>query len=331
MSDWEQFKIGLPSSHGVATYPAGASFGPRLMRDWEFVWIVEGDAVYRREAIAPAKNTAARASAAAQEVLAPAGSIVLCRPAAIDSFTWDANCRTRHAFFHFRVHSLPISWPDCALWPLVRTPIEGDLLRPLFRHVLARAEAHSGNTHSGNTHSGNTHSGNTHSGNTHSGNKSAALEGRLGVAHLLASFVSGHTQSADVPHQAWPDIVERVWRAIHERPQDSPSMTLPELGAIACATPEHLCRVFKAATGWSPMEAQRLARLDRAATLLFRSNYGVAEIALLCGFTNAFHFSRRFKEAYGQSPRDLRNAVREGQTPPVPRLLQQSHFQLPDD
>lgn len=296
MSDWDALKIGLPSSHGVATYPAGASFGPRAMRDWEFVWIVEGDAVYRREE-----------KAASRETKAPAGSIVLCRPHATDSFQWDEKRRTRHAFFHFRVHALPAFWPDAALWPLVRTPPEGDILRPLFRHVLARAGANNKD-------------------------KSAALESRLGVAHLLASFVSGHTRSADVPHQAWPDAVERVWRAIHEQDEEARApLSLSQLGQIACATPEHLCRVFKSSTGWTPIQAQRLARLDRAATMLVRSNYGIAEIALLCGFANAFHFSRRFKEAFGQSPRDLRQAVREGQTPPVPRLLQHSHLQLPDD
>lgn len=38
--------VSLPAG-GVATYPAGASFGPRVMHDWEFVWMMEGDAEYR--------------------------------------------------------------------------------------------------------------------------------------------------------------------------------------------------------------------------------------------------------------------------------------------
>jgi transcriptional regulator GlxA family with amidase domain len=48
----------------------------------------------------------------------------------------------------------------------------------------------------------------------------------------------------------------------------------------------------------------------------------VSEIATLCGFASAFHFSRRFKETYGQSPRDVRHAVRHGATPPLRALLQ---------
>ncbi len=71
------------------------------------------------------------------------------------------------------------------------------------------------------------------------------------------------------------------------------------------------------------MQALRLARLDRAAVLLARSNYNVNEIAALCGFASAFHFSRVFKDAFGQAPRDLKRALQNGATPPVPRLLRQ--------
>ena len=160
----------------------------------------------------------------------------------------------------------------------------------------------------------------------HQENQACALEGRMATTHLLTSFLSGQYINADVPHQAWPESVERVWRAVRRSTQEGCTvLSLGELAAVACTTPEHLCRVFKSATGWSPMEAQRLARLDRAATLLERTNYSVTEIAVLCGFPNAFHFSRRFKEAFGQSPRALRQAVREGQPPPLPRLLQFSH------
>jgi transcriptional regulator GlxA family with amidase domain len=41
----------------------------------------------------------------------------------------------------------------------------------------------------------------------------------------------------------------------------------------------------------------------------------------LCGFASQFHFSRRFKEAYGRSPRMLRREIAAGAVPPVPKLL----------
>src|SRR5947209_929804 len=97
-------KLSFPTGYGVALYPAGATFGPRVMRDYEFVWLIEGDAEYRwGDAV----------------VQAPEGSIVLCRPGATDFFRWDPKRRTRHGYYHFRIQSLPKDWPPEKLWPLV--------------------------------------------------------------------------------------------------------------------------------------------------------------------------------------------------------------------
>ena len=268
----------LPTAYGIATYPAGATFGPRRLRDFEFVWIIEGDAEYRRaETLVPA----------------PAGTIVLCRPEATDFFQWDPRHRTRHAYFHFDILATPGDWPERETWPLARLPEEGDILRPLFRHLLTW------------------------------GRSGDPLQCRLTMANLLAAFLSGEIAAADVPQEALPEPVERATAYLHRRLEQDPAAAigLAELAGAACVTPEDLCRLFKAATGRSPVETVRLALLDRAAVLLARSNYAVNEIAALCGFSSPFHFTRRFKEAYGQPPTDLRRAVQAGATPPTPRLL----------
>jgi AraC family transcriptional regulator len=111
----------LSGSHGVAIYPPGASFGPRVMRDYEFVWLTAGDAEYRWG------DTV---------VAAPEGAVVLCRPGVTDAFTWDPRRRTRHGYVHFDVRGVPTDWPAIDDWPLVRQPAEGDVLRPMFRYLL---------------------------------------------------------------------------------------------------------------------------------------------------------------------------------------------------
>ena len=111
-----------PTTGGIVLYPAGATFGPRRMRDWEFVWIMQGEAIYRCDGV---------------DANAPAGSIVLCRPGTTDGFLWDRNRETRHAFFHFGVISLPPAWA-ASEWPRSAPPMEADLLPPLFRFVLKR-------------------------------------------------------------------------------------------------------------------------------------------------------------------------------------------------
>lgn len=274
-------EVSLPLSHDWVTYPPGATFGPRTMTEWEFVFIDEGDALYRSEAL---------------EVPAPAGSLVLCRPDTVDFFRWDAHRRTRHGYFHFQIERIPADWPSTSDWPLVRAAPENGLLCNLFGHVMAWNEAEN------------------------------PFRCQLSMALLLALFVGGEVKSSHAPPLPWPDAVERAWDYLHRRLDENGQarITLGELSAVARVSEEHLCRVFKTTTGRSPMETLRLARLDRAATLLSRSNYSIGEVARLSGFPDPFHFSRAFKAAYGQSPRALRRALEHGATPPVPTLLQRT-------
>ena len=168
MSD--PLQLSPPSSPGLAVYPRGATFGPRMMRDFEFVWMVEGDAQYRwGDLIEPA----------------PQGSVVLCRPGARDFFQWDKHRRTRHAYFHFQIQKSPASWGPPGSWPLVRPVVDGDLLRPLFRHLL-----------------------------TWHGKGDANLE-RLTMRHMLTAFVTGQHTCNDVPHDLLPPAALLRPSAVH--------------------------------------------------------------------------------------------------------------------
>ena len=271
-------RVRLTGGPGVATYPPGATFGPRRMSEFEWVWLIDGHARYRHNAL---------------WVEAPPSSIVLCRPGE-DFFEWDARQRTRHAFFHFEVAQTPSDWPPVGSWPLARLPDEGDTLRPLFRHVLSW-----------------------------SGRGDPALL-EMSIAHMLTAWVRGELSSSDVPRDALPEPVSRAMRYLHERLDEKPHarIELSDLARAAFVSPEHLCRSFREATARTPMETVRLARLDRAAVLLERTNFSVGEIARACGFASPFHFSRGFKAAFGHSPLQLRRRLRSGESPPLPRLLQ---------
>ncbi|MGI4790640.1 MAG: helix-turn-helix transcriptional regulator [Janthinobacterium lividum] len=274
----DDLKITLPKNSGVATYPPGAAFGPRSMQDWEFVWLIQGDAEY----------CWGETAVAARE-----GSVVLCRPGATDFFQWDRHRRTRHAFFHFQMGNPPAGWED---WPLVREPANDDILHPLFRHVL-----------------------------TWTG-RGDPEQCRRTIETMLSAFRTGQRATGSVAPEDLPRAVEVVCAFIARHLDDDPALpiSLTTMAGAACVTPEHLCRVFRASLGYSPAETVRLARLDRAATLLARSNYSVSEIASLCGFVSPFHFSRLFKAAYGRSPRALRQDVHSGATLPLPRLVRTS-------
>ncbi|HYE04125.1 MAG TPA: helix-turn-helix transcriptional regulator [Planctomycetota bacterium] len=119
-------ELDLPDVAGIAVYAPGMCFGPRAMHEYELVWMIEGDAQYRR---------------GERTVEAPEGSLVMCRPGATDFFRWDPLRRTRHGFFHFHIRRLPRHWPAPDDWPLVRARPDGDLVRMLFRTFTTWSES----------------------------------------------------------------------------------------------------------------------------------------------------------------------------------------------
>src|SRR4029450_6736283 len=85
------------SGCGVAVYPPGATFGPRRLEDFEFVWLLQGTGDWRYELVSIS--------------LGPT-SFLLGRPGITDSFIWDRTSPTRHASLHFRLDGLLAWLPD---------------------------------------------------------------------------------------------------------------------------------------------------------------------------------------------------------------------------
>lgn len=71
-------------------------------------------------------------------------------------------------------------------------------------------------------------------------------------------------------------------------------------------SPRHLERLFQAELGVSPSDFARTLRLRRAHDLLVDTRQPISEVALDTGFADGSHFSRRFRDAYGKSPSQVR-------------------------
>ena len=119
------------SGGGVAVYPPGATFGPRRLEDFEFVWLLQGTAEWRYDL---------------GSIFLRPNSLLLGRPGMTDSFLWDRTRPTRHAYLHFELIGRLPQLPDPARWPLVRTLPDDDPLRPLLRYLLSLGE-HRSSTH----------------------------------------------------------------------------------------------------------------------------------------------------------------------------------------
>jgi AraC-like DNA-binding protein len=110
---------------GQVDYPAGATFGPRVLTDFELVWIVEGNVVWRSEGV--------------DYPLGPS-SVVLCRPGMRDAFEWDRKRRTRHGYVHFDLADPKGVLPPREKWITVRHFPEDNVMLPLLRHTLWLAQ-----------------------------------------------------------------------------------------------------------------------------------------------------------------------------------------------
>ena len=71
-----------------------------------------------------------------------------------------------------------------------------------------------------------------------------------------------------------------------------------------------LDRVFARQAGMRPTQFWRKMRLEHAHWMICNTSKTMTNIAYECGFHDSAHFARRFREAYGQAPRALRERNR---------------------
>jgi AraC-like DNA-binding protein len=78
-----------------------------------------------------------------------------------------------------------------------------------------------------------------------------------------------------------------------------------------------LFRRFGQVTGTTPQAWLRRERIELAAHLLAATPDKIAAIALRCGYSDPFHFSRDFKRLQGEAPRSFRMSRRRSLAAPA--------------
>ncbi|MEQ9340514.1 MAG: AraC family transcriptional regulator [Hyphomicrobiales bacterium] len=85
------------------------------------------------------------------------------------------------------------------------------------------------------------------------------------------------------------------------------ALNIGELAAIACLSPGHFSRTFKATVGdpvWTYVQKRRCLR---AKEILVTTQVPIAEVAYRCGFANQGHLTNSFKSTFGITPGAVRN------------------------
>jgi len=100
---------------------------------------------------------------------------------------------------------------------------------------------------------------------------------------------------------------ERILRVlVHIQSRLDEPLELDELAGVACFSPFHFHRVFRALTGEGVHEHVRRLRLERAAQRLKLQEQPVTQIAFEAGYESHEAFTRAFHAMFGKSPSEFR-------------------------
>jgi AraC-like DNA-binding protein/mannose-6-phosphate isomerase-like protein (cupin superfamily) len=85
---------------------------------------------------------------------------------------------------------------------------------------------------------------------------------------------------------------------------------LEELLKIANMSRSNLMRVFRKATGQTPIDYLMRLRIQNAMKLLRNTNLSITEVALEAGFNDSNYFTRQFRQAVSQTPSSYRQSFK---------------------
>jgi AraC family transcriptional regulator len=114
------------------------------------------------------------------------------------------------------------------------------------------------------------------------------------------------------PRASRERLSTRTLRRVHEYIEHSLSEEL-DVALMADAvnlSPAHFARAFVATVGMTPFRYVMTRRLARARELLEQTRRSTLDIALDVGFKTPSHFTSRFRQEFGVTPRAIRQDPR---------------------
>lgn len=79
-------------------------------------------------------------------------------------------------------------------------------------------------------------------------------------------------------------------------------LDIDALAAIACCSPAHFIRQFRATFGETPHRYLQRRRIERAMALLRTTDVAVQDVCVAVGWASLATFTRRFREVVGVTP-----------------------------
>jgi AraC-like DNA-binding protein len=135
------------------------------------------------------------------------------------------------------------------------------------------------------------------------------LDGILGAGGATESRVTGAAPARQRTRTEHRRLVLDTRRLLAERFAES--LSLSQIGRLVGASPYHLARLFREATGQSLNEYREQIRLRRALEQLTAAGRrsGMAVLAAQLGFGSHAYFDTRFRRTFGRTPAEVRGAI----------------------
>jgi len=138
--------------------------------------------------------------------------------------------------------------------------------------------------------------------------ESATLIERLtDIGSFLQIVIAICAVAAETADHAVPNWVAEACRLLGAHPERD---LRPEQVAITLGVPyETFRKRFVQHVGVSPARYRSIRRIDAACALLHTPHLTIASVAAHLGYADEFHFSRRFKQITGVTPREFRRRL----------------------
>lgn len=137
--------------------------------------------------------------------------------------------------------------------------------------------------------------------NLYTASENAPIAAGADPAHAVAA---ADAFKPDIDNDFYNKFLDRV----HQNLSDS-ELSVDAIAADLGLGRSQLYRKIKALTNFSPVELIRNIRLKEARHLLTTSTLTISEIAYKVGFSTPTYFTKCFREAYNETPTELRDKL----------------------
>lgn len=132
-------------------------------------------------------------------------------------------------------------------------------------------------------------------------------------AALLQLYREEESIAASDASAMHKQLIRKITATIRERMPDP--ITVAELADEVGYSPRYVSRLFTQYTGYSLKSMIVRVRMDRARFLLTETSMNISQVASAVGCYDIYHFSKQFKQVYGEAPSAVRHRAFVPSTP----------------